>query len=170
MSRGGIIIQNRSDGRGMMLPEREGSGTFNKLPFVSMACPKEEIGINPINTKVIIKTRKINPIIKKDRKKEKEDKLYPLENYRKLKTAQQFWKKNENPIYKEYNKNNDLLMPNINKEIYNKAKEDNNTLSLKMKTPQKLKPIINKATLNGKRKMDDERKNDDIIISEEKVQ
>ena len=35
MSRGGIIIQNRADGRGMMLPEREGSGTFNKLPFVS---------------------------------------------------------------------------------------------------------------------------------------
>ena len=89
MSRGGIIIQNRSDGRGMMLPEREGSGTFNKLPFVSMACPKEEIGINPINPNVIIKTRKINPIIKKDRKREIEDKLYPLENYRKLKTTQQ---------------------------------------------------------------------------------
>ena len=170
MSRGGIIIQNRSDGRGMMLPEREGSGTFNKLPFVSMACPKEEIGINPINPNVIIKTRKINPIIKKDRKREIEDKLYPLENYRKLKTTQQFWKKNENPMYKEYNKNNDLLMPNINKEINNKEKEDNNTLSLKMKTPQKLKPIINKATINAKRKMVDERKNDDIITSEEKVQ
>ena len=58
MSRGGIIIQNRSDGRGMMVPEREGRGTFNKLPFVSMACPKEEIVINPIPNKVIIKTRK----------------------------------------------------------------------------------------------------------------
>ena len=61
MSRGGIIIQNRSDGRGMMLPEREGSGTFNKLPFVSMATPKEEIGINPVPAKVIIKTLKVNP-------------------------------------------------------------------------------------------------------------
>ena len=46
MSRGGIIVQNRGDGRGMMLPEREGCGTFNKLPFVSMATPKEEIGTN----------------------------------------------------------------------------------------------------------------------------
>ena len=41
MSRGGIIISNNSDGRGMMLPEREGSYTFNKLPFVSM--PKQKI-------------------------------------------------------------------------------------------------------------------------------
>ena len=39
MSRGGIIISN-NDGRGMMLPEREGSFTFNKLPFISMSNPK----------------------------------------------------------------------------------------------------------------------------------
>ena len=101
MSRGGIIIQNRSDGRGMMVPEREGRGTFNKLPFVSMACPKEEIGINPIPNKVIIKTRKVINQFKKDKRKEIED----LEKYRKLKTTQQFWKKNENPIYKDYNNN-----------------------------------------------------------------
>ena len=176
MSRGGIIIQNRADGRGMMLPEREGSGTFNKLPFVSMSCPKEEIGINPISTNKIIKTRKVNPIIKRDRKKEIEDKLYPLENYRQLKTAQQFWKKNENPIYKEYNKNNAFQMFNknivkkeenkntitiTNKETTNKEKEEVGNLSLKIKTPQKLKPIINKTTINAKRKIFDERKNDE---------
>ena len=105
MSRGGIIIQNRSDGRGMMLPEREGSGTFNKLPFVSMATPKEEIGINPVPAKVIIKTLKVNPKKIIDKRAEIEDRLYPLENYRKIKTTQQFWKKNENPIYREYNIN-----------------------------------------------------------------
>ena len=172
MSRGGIIIQNRADGRGMMLPEREGSGTFNKLPFVSMSCPKEEIGINPISTNKIIKTRKINPIIKRDRKREIEDKLYPLEKYRQLKTAQQFWKKNENPIYKEYNKNNAFQMfnknivkkeenKNANKEAINKEKEEVGNLSLKIKTPQKLKPLINKTTINAKRKIFDERKNDE---------
>ena len=123
MSRGGIIIQNKSDGRGMMLPEREGRETFNKLPFVSMACPKEEIGINPIPSKVvIIKTRKINQKIKKDKMREFEEKLYPLENYRQLKTAQQFWKKNENPIYKEYNKKNEYLLANNTKKILNEKK------------------------------------------------
>ena len=55
MSRGGIIIQNRADGRGMMLPEREGRGTFNKLPFVSTTCTKEELGLNPASNKIIIK-------------------------------------------------------------------------------------------------------------------
>ena len=80
MSRGGIIIQNRGDGRGMMVPEREGRATFNKLPFVSMANPKEELGINPIPTNLIIKTRKNNQKqFKKDKKSEIEDKLYPLE-------------------------------------------------------------------------------------------
>ena len=93
MSRGGIIIQNRADGRGMMLPEREGAGTFNKLPFVSMATPKEEIGINPVPAKVIIKTLKVFPRKVVDKRAEIEDRLYPLENYRKIKTAQQFWKK-----------------------------------------------------------------------------
>ena len=39
MSRGGIFIKNKSDGRGIMLPEREGKGTFNKLPFISVARP-----------------------------------------------------------------------------------------------------------------------------------
>ena len=60
MSRGGIIISNNSDGRGMMLPEREGSYTFNKLPFISMQNPKNQVGLNPIEKKVIINTNKLN--------------------------------------------------------------------------------------------------------------
>ena len=175
MSRGGIIIQNKSDGRGMMLPEREGRETFNKLPFVSMACPKEEIGINPIPSKVvIIKTRKINQKIKKDKMKEFEEKLYPLENYRQLKTAQQFWKKNENPMYKEYNKKNEYLLANNAKKILNEKKSlkeinknnDNEEVSnkpLNLKTPQKLKPIINKSTLTAKNKLVEEKRNDNNI-------
>ena len=148
MSRGGIIIQNRSDGRGMMVPEREGRGTFNKLPFVSMACPKEEIGINPIPNKVIIKTRKVINQFKKDKRKEIED----LEKYRKLKTTQQFWKKNENPMFKEYNKNCENQNENKNKLKDISNNDDNNkTLTNTLKTPQKLKPIINKSSLHKKK-------------------
>ena len=102
MSRGGIIISNNSDGRGMMLPEREGSYTFNKLPFISMQNPKNQVGLNPIEKKVIINTNKLNK--KKEPKKSLKNKYYPLENYRKIKTSQQFWKKNENPLFKEFNK------------------------------------------------------------------
>ena len=40
-------------------------------------------------------------------KKSKKDKQYPLEHYRKIKTSQQFWKKNENPFYKQFNKKNE---------------------------------------------------------------
>ena len=168
MSRGGIIIKNRSDGRGMMLPEREGHGTFNKLPFVSMTCPKEEIGINPISNNVIIKTRKISQKIKKDKIKEKEDKL--LENYRKLKTTEQFWKKNENPIYKDYNKKiGQQLTNNIKRDIQNENKitykemnsNVNEDINNKMKTQLKLNPIINSSTLTTKKKLVDEKKNDD---------
>ena len=64
MSRGGIIISN-NDGRGMMLPEREGSFTFNKLPFISMSNPKNEVGINPSLKKVIINTKRLKKIEKK---------------------------------------------------------------------------------------------------------
>ena len=102
MSRGGIIISNNSDGRGMMLPEREGSYTFNKLPFISMQNPKDQVGLNPIEKKIIINTKKLNK--KKEPKKSLKNKFYPLENYRKIKTSQQFWKKNENPLFKEFNK------------------------------------------------------------------
>ena len=160
MSRGGIIIQNRSDGRGMMVPEREGRGTFNKLPFVSMALPKEEIGINPVPNKLIIKTKKLIPKQKKDKRTEIED----LEKYRKLKTTQQFWKKNENPLYKNYNNNidkfydNKIITNNVNSETYNDKK--NKTLTNNLKTPQKLKPIINKTSLK-KKILIDERKNDE---------
>ncbi len=165
MSRGGIIIQNNSDGRGMMIPEREGRGTFNRLPFVSMACPKEEIGINPVSTNVIIKTRKLNPKIKRDKKREIEDRLYPLENYRKLKTSQQFWKKNENPMYKDYNKNfeknknkNQTIASNTNND-YDEIKYK--TINNNLKTPQKLQPIISKSNLNKRTLNNDERKNDE---------
>ena len=102
MSRGGIIISNNSDGRGMMLPEREGSYTFNKLPFISMPNPKNQVGLNPIEKKIIIKTNKLNK--KKEPKKSITNKFYPIEHYRKIKTSQQFWKKNENPFLKEFNK------------------------------------------------------------------
>ena len=102
MSRGGIIISNNSDGRGIMLPEREGSYTFNKLPFISMPNPKNQVGLNPIEKKVIIKTNKLNK--KKEPKKSITNKFYPIEHYRKIKTSQQFWKKNENPFLKEFNK------------------------------------------------------------------
>ena len=116
MSRGGIIIQNRGDGRGMMIPEREGCGTFNKLPFVSMATPKEEIGINPVPAKVIIKTRKVYP--------------------RKIKSSKKFWKKNENPIFKEYNKNCENQNGNKNKLKYiSNNDNDNKSLTNNLKTP-----------------------------------
>ena len=164
MSRGGIIIQNRGDGRGMMLPEREGCGTFNKLPFVSMALPKEEIGINPVPPNVIIKTRKINPKIRKYSKREIEDRLYPLENYRKIKTSEQFWKKNENPIYKEYNKIAENKNKTVLKEINNYINNDdikNKTITNNLKIPQKLKPIINKSSLNKKNLLDDRKNNED---------
>ena len=164
MSRGGIIIQNRADGRGMMLPEREGAGTFNKLPFVSMATPKEEIGINPVPAKVIIKTLKVFPRKVVDKRAEIEDRLYPLENYRKIKTAQQFWKKNENPIYCQYNKNYENKKENKTKlkDISNNEGNNNKTTINNLKTPQKLKPIINKSSLH-KKKLVDERKNDENV-------
>ena len=146
-----------------MLPEREGCGTFNKLPFVSMATPKEEIGINPVPAKVIIKTRKVYPRKIIDKRTEMEDRLYPLENYRKIKTSQQFWKKNENPIYKEYNKNCVNQSGNKNKLKDESNNDDNNKpITNNLKTPQKLKPIINKSSLN-KKKLTDERKNDENV-------
>ena len=167
MSRGRIIIQNRGDGRGMMLPEREGRGTFNKLPFVSMALPKDEIGINPVPPNVIIKTRKLNPNkIRKDKKREVEDRLYPLENYRKIKTSEQFWKKNENPMYKEYNKNaenknNKTVLKEINNYI-NKDDIKKQTITNNLKAPKKLNPIINKSTLNKNNLIEDRKNNEDV--------
>ena len=103
MNGGGIVISNNSDGRGMMIPEREGSFTFNKLPFISMSNPKNEVGINPSLKKVIINTKRLKKIEKKEHKSII-DRLYPLDHYRKIKTSQQFWKKNENPYFKKFNK------------------------------------------------------------------
>ena len=166
MSRGGIIIQNKTDGRGMMLPEREGKGTFNRLPFISMAHQKQEIGYNTSSNKIIIKSKKLTKKIEENRKKELENKLYPSENYRKLKTSEQFWKKNENPIYKNYNKNNETQTINVTEsenQTILKEKSSNilnhNTLS-NTKAPQKLRPIAIKKNL--KNKLIDEKKNDDI--------
>ena len=107
MNGGGIIISNNSDGRGMMLPEREGNFSFNKLPFISMPNKKKEVGLNPSGNKIIINSKKLNPIKKIPKKKSRKDKLYPLEHYRKIKTSQQFWKKNENPFFKQFNKKNE---------------------------------------------------------------
>ena len=104
MNGGGIVISNNSDGRGMMLPEREGSFTFNKLPFISMSYPKKEVGLNPSEHKIIINSRKIKPHVRKEFLKVRRGKIYPLEHYRKIKTSQQFWKKNENPYFKKFNK------------------------------------------------------------------
>ena len=104
MNGGGIIISNNSDGRGMMLPEREGNFSFNKLPFISMPNKKKEVGLNPLGHKIIINSKKINQVKKIEPKKSKKDKLYPLEHYRKIKTSQQFWKKNENPYFRKFNK------------------------------------------------------------------
>ena len=167
MSRGGIIIQNKSDGRGMMLPEREGSGAFSKLPFVSMTYPKEKIGINPVAPNVIIKTKKIKPKKeRKNKKEEEEEKLYPLSNYRQLKTAQQFWKKNENPVYEQYNKKSEIKKQNktIIKENINNIKDNDNINNISIKTPQKIKlnRIINKSAL-ARKKLEDEKKEDESI-------
>ena len=104
MNGGGIIISNNSDGRGMMLPEREGNFSFNKLPFISMPNKKKEVGLNPLGHKIIINSKKINQVKKIEQKKSKKDKQYPLEHYRKIKTSQQFWKKNENPYFRKFNK------------------------------------------------------------------
>ena len=104
MNGGGIIISNNSDGRGMMLPEREGNFSFNKLPFISMPNKKKEVGLNPLGHKIIINSKKINQVKKIEPKKSKKDKQYPLEHYRKIKTSQQFWKKNENPYFRKFNK------------------------------------------------------------------
>ena len=170
MSRGGIIIQNRADGRGMMLPEREGRGTFNKLPFVSTTCTKEELGLNPASNKIIIKSKKLTQKIQNERKKQIEDK-FPLENYRKLKTSEQFWKKNENPIYKDINEKQDIKK--INNEDQNKTIiKDNNSTTIDSKNkilnndlnyPKKLKPILNKTKKESAIKTIDEKKNDEII-------
>ena len=126
MSRGGIIISNNSDGRGMMLPEREGSYTFNKLPFISMPNPKNQVGLNPIEKKVIIKTNKLNK--KKEPKKSITNKFYPIEHYRKIKTSQQFWKKNENPFLKEFNKKKEDEKSWI-EEVEKYQPKDKNTFS-----------------------------------------
>ena len=103
MSRSGIIIPNKLSGRGMMVPDREGSFTFYRLPFISMIGSKNKLG-NPLAKKIIIKSIKVLKKGKKERPQSVIDKLYPLKNYRKIKISKQFWKKNENPYFKKFNK------------------------------------------------------------------
>ena len=176
MSRGGIFIKNRSDGRGIMLPEREGRGTFNKLPFISVARPKQELGINPISNKIIVKTKKLTQKYEKDKKKNISNKLYPFEHYRKIKTSEQFWKKNENKIYKEYNKKDESKENNYDKDRQNKTicmdknhiSKNNNDSKITAVTltnnRQKLKPI----NLASKNKAVEDKKNNEINNIEKK--
>ena len=194
MNGGGIVISNNSDGRGMMIPEREGSFTFNKLPFISMSYPKKEVGLNPSEHKVIINSRKIKPHVKKEFIKYRRGKLYPLEHYRKIKTSQQFWKKNENPYFKKFNKKKEdektwieeaekyqIKGNNVFKEMvdgktlnysdieYIKSKK----LLSAPKTPQKLvaPPIfnnVNNTTLTAKKEEKPEIDENNLTIQPEK--
>lgn len=194
MNGGGIVISNNSDGRGMMIPEREGSFTFNKLPFISMSYPKKEVGLNPSEHKVIINSRKIKPHVKKEFIKYRRGKLYPLEHYRKIKTSQQFWKKNENPYFKKFNKKKEdektwieeaekyqIKGNNVFKEMvdgktlnysdieYIKSKK----LLSAPKTPQKLvaSPIfnnVNNTTLTAKKEEKTEIDENNLTIQPEK--
>ena len=125
MSRGGIIISSKASGRGMILPEREGSFTFYRSPFVSMIGQKDKIG-NPSSKKIIIRSIKILKNAKKERPKSVIDKLYPIKNYRKIKTHKQFWKKNENPFFKKFNKKSEDEKDLIEQIDNNKIKEHNN--------------------------------------------
>ena len=125
MSRGGIIISSKASGRGMILPEREGSFTFYRSPFVSMIGQKDKIG-NPSSKKIIIRSIKILKNAKKERPKSVIDKLYPIKNYRKIKTHKQFWKKNENPFFKKFNKKSEDEKNLIEQIDNNKIKEHNN--------------------------------------------
>ena len=194
MNGGGIVISNNSDGRGMMIPEREGSFTFNKLPFISMSYPKKEVGLNPSEHKVIINSRKIKPHVRKEFIKYRRGKLYPLEHYRKIKTSQQFWKKNENPYFKKFNKKKEdektwieeaekyqIKGNNVFKEMvdgktlnysdieYIKSKK----LLSAPKTPQKLvaSPIfnnVNNTTLTAKKEEKPEIDENNLTIQPEK--
>ena len=194
MNGGGIVISNNSDGRGMMIPEREGSFTFNKLPFISMSYPKKEVGLNPSEHKVIINSRKIKPHVRKEFIKYRRGKLYPLEHYRKIKTSQQFWKKNENPYFKKFNKKKEdektwieeaekyqIKGNNVFKEMvdgktlnysdieYIKSKK----LLSAPKTPQKLvaPPIfnnVNNTTLTAKKEEKTEIDENNLTIQPEK--
>ena len=160
MSNRGVMIQNNGDGRGMMLPEREGNSTFNKLPFVSMSCPKQELGLVPTGNKIILKDKKLKVNKRIDRQfleDEELDKRYPLENYRQLKTQDQFWKKNENPNFKEFNitPRNDNIDAIEKKVIEDtkKLKEERKQNEIKKKNDQKLVEKNNNKLLQQKIKI-----------------
>ena len=190
MSHGGIIISSNSDGRGMMLPEREGSYTFNKLPFISMSNLKNDVGLNPTGYKVIINKKKLKKIERNNSRRAIEDRLFPLKNYRKIKTSQQFWKKNENPFFKRFNKKkedektwieeaekyevkgkntfselNDGNKLNYSDIEYIKSKKIFST----PKTPEKLvPPLINNYTLSEKKETK-EKNNEKISTNQPEI-
>ena len=163
MSRSGIIIKNRIDGRGIILPEREGCYTFNRLPFLSMTSKKDQLGLNPPSNKIIIKSKKLLEKIKKRRnlkKKKYEIDEITLAKFRKLKLDQQFWKKNENPAFKEYNKKDENDESNV-KELDNDNLK-NITLNSKKISPKKLKALRVKSAIPFKKKICEEKKNNSV--------
>ncbi len=123
----------------MMLPQRECAAGNKQLPFVSMVTPKHELGYNSSKNKVYVNNKKLKPIVKVDKKQLKEDKMFPLENYRKLRTTQQFWKKNENPLYTEYNR-----------KIDKNENEDNKNDEMSYKTIYKTKTKLKNINKNNK--------------------
>ena len=191
MSHGGIIISNNSDGRGMMLPEREGSYSFNKLPFISMSNQKNDVGLNPTGHKIIINKRKLKRIDRKNSERNIQDKLLPLEHYRKIKTSQQFWKKNENPYFKKFNKKKqedektwleeaekyEVKGKNTYSELNEGNKLNysdieyikNKKIFSSPKTPEKLvPPLINNYTLSEK-KDTKEKNNENMCIAQQEL-
>ena len=175
MSTRGVMIQNNADGRGMMLPEREGNTTFTKLPFISMSCPKQEIGYVPTGNKVILNDKKLKVNKRAERRllrEEEIDKLYPLENYRKLKTQDQFWKKNENPNFKEYNmtpKNENI--EDLEKRIAEdtkKLEEERKQTEIKKKNEQKLTEKNNNNLLKPQIKIKTENSNLNLNLNTKK--
>ena len=190
MSHGGIIISSNSDGRGMMLPEREGSYTFNKLPFISMSNLKNDVGLNPTGYKVIINKKKLKKIERNNSRRAIEDRLFPLKNYRKIKTSQQFWKKNENPFFKKFNKKKEDEKTRIEEAEKYEVKgkntfselNDGNKLNYSdieyikskkifstPKTPEKLvPPLINNYTLSEKKETK-EKNNEKISTNQPEI-
>ena len=159
MSEVGLLMQNQMSGRGIMVPERKGSRVFNRLPFISMVSPKERLGLNPIINRMVLKRivpiKKINKMKKLSKKAIIFNKLFPHDIYRKLRTSEQFWKKNINPLANKSFNNNESVekvreklkkriqdINSLKKMIKIKNKENSlNAKSLVLQTPRRLKPI-----------------------------
>ena len=193
MSRVGILINNKSLPRGIMVPERKGNYFFNRLPFVSMVSPKEKLGLNPIMNRVMLNKEIMMRINKNKNNKKKKyinNRLFPIEKYRKLRTSEKFWRKNENPSIDnsfnmekigqklrkrirnlkhslEQKNNSNYLSQRNNSDII--SQRDNNYAahkSLIINTSRKLKPLVNnKSFITKRKKIFDECKNDDENVN-----